>query len=86
MSSTSDTDSGAGAGAATDALRHAARALRGDGERARQEFADALDAAQEGLQQAERALREQAGRHPIATVAAAVGAGLILGMLLGQRR
>lgn len=85
------TEPGAGAhgpsiGEATDALRGAARTARSAADRARREFADALAAAQEGLQEAQRFLRASTLRRPVATLAAAAGAGVVLGLLLGQRR
>ncbi len=73
-------------GEATDAMRHAARAGRAAIDRSRQELEDAFEAAQEGLQEAERYLRQTAAQRPLATMAVAAGAGLLIGMLLGGQR
>jgi hypothetical protein len=47
---------------------------------------ETLETLEEGLDEAHRFLKRQWRKHPVAVAAAAVGVGLVLGLMLGGRR
>jgi ElaB/YqjD/DUF883 family membrane-anchored ribosome-binding protein len=55
-------------------------------DRAEEMFEDAHVAIEDGLDEAHRYLKRQWRERPITVAAAAVGVGLVLGLLLGSRR
>lgn len=74
---------------AAESLRAAEDAMKKGYEESKAKLNDAIDHSAEGLDQAHMYLKEQARERPIALTAAAIGAGVLLGLLLannGNRR
>jgi len=55
-------------------------------ERAEEAYEAARDAVEDGLDEAHRYMKRQWRERPVAVAAATLGAGLIIGLLLGSRR
>ena len=73
---------------AANGLHATQDALKKGVEDSKAKINDAIDVAAEGVDQAHMYLKEQARERPIAVTAAAVGAGIVLGLILagGRRR
>lgn len=74
---------------AAEKLHEAQDAMKKGYEDGKAKLNDAIDHSAEGLDQAHMYLKEQARERPIALTAAAIGAGVLLGLLLahnGSRR
>lgn len=74
---------------AAEGLRAAEDAMKKGYEDGKAKLNDAIDHSAEGLDQAHMYLKEQARERPIALTAAAIGAGVLIGLLLannGNRR
>ena len=55
-------------------------------ERAEEAFERAQSAVEDGLDEAHRYLKRQWRERPVAVAATALGAGVVLGLLIGSRR
>jgi ElaB/YqjD/DUF883 family membrane-anchored ribosome-binding protein len=74
---------------ASEALHDAQDAMKKGYEQSKAKLNEAIDHSAEGLDQAHMYLKEQARERPIALTAAAIGAGVLIGLLLannGNRR
>ena len=71
---------------AKDRMTRAAELAEDARARAEEAYEAAQEAVEDGLDEAHRYLKRQWKHRPVAVAATAVGAGLLIGLLLGSRR